>query len=59
LRDNNLALLESVPRQLWKNHGMHSERGKETVAHIVRLFAGHDTNHVKQIEQIAKSGGKN
>jgi uncharacterized damage-inducible protein DinB len=58
LRANNLALLESVPRQLWKNHGMHSERGKETVVHIVRLFAGHDTNHLKQIEQIAKSGRK-
>jgi uncharacterized damage-inducible protein DinB len=58
LRANNLALLESVPRQLWRNHGMHSERGKETVVHIVRLFAGHDMNHLKQIEQIAKSGGR-
>jgi len=32
LRENNLALLGSVPRKLWQNHGMHSERGKETIA---------------------------
>jgi uncharacterized damage-inducible protein DinB len=58
LRANNLALLESVPQQLWKNHGLHAERGKETVAHLVRMYAGHDLNHLKQIEQIAKSGRK-
>ncbi len=55
LRENNLLLLESVPRQLWDNHGVHSERGKETIAHIVRMFAGHDLNHLQQVERIAKS----
>jgi len=55
LRENNLALLKSVPRKLWENHGMHSERGKETIAVIVRMFAGHDMNHLQQIEKIAKS----
>ena len=33
---------------------MHLERGKETVAHLTRMFAGHDTNHVLQIERIVK-----
>lgn len=55
LRQNNLLLLKSVPRKLWENHGMHSERGKETIAHIVRLFAGHDLNHLQQVEKIAKA----
>ena len=55
LRENNLSLLNSVPRKLWENHGLHSERGKETVAHIVRLFAGHDLNHLQQVEKIAKA----
>lgn len=55
LRENNLALLRSVPRKLWENHGMHAERGKETIAHIVRMFAGHDINHLQQVEKIAKS----
>ena len=56
LRELNLALLKSVPRKLWENHGMHAERGKETVTHIVTLYAGHDVNHVRQVEQIAKPG---
>jgi hypothetical protein len=56
LRENNLLLLKSVPRKLWENHGMHAERGKETVAQIVRMFAGHDLNHLQQIEKIAKPG---
>jgi uncharacterized damage-inducible protein DinB len=54
LRESNLALLKSVPRKLWQNHGMHSERGKETISHIVEMFAGHDLNHVRQVEKIAK-----
>lgn len=55
LRENNLAMLKSVPRKLWENHGMHSERGKETITHIVRMFAGHDLNHLQQVEKIAKT----
>ena len=54
LRENNLRLLSSVPRRLWKNYGQHQERGKETVDHIVRLIAGHDLNHLLQVEKIAK-----
>jgi len=52
LRENNLAMLKALPRESWENYGMHQERGKETVAHVVRMFAGHDANHVKQIEGI-------
>jgi uncharacterized damage-inducible protein DinB len=52
LRESNLALLQSVPKHLWENYGMHQERGKETVAHLVRLFAGHDLNHLQQVERI-------
>lgn len=57
LRENNLRMLKALPKNLWENHGMHSERGKETVAHIVRMFAGHDLNHLAQVEKIAKAGG--
>src|SRR5580698_2128687 len=58
LRENNLRMLKGLPKNLWDNHGIHSERGKETVAHLVRMFAGHDLNHLAQVEKIAKSGGK-
>jgi hypothetical protein len=52
LREANLALLKSLTAEQWKHHGMHSERGRETIEHIVRMFAGHDINHTKQIEWI-------
>ena len=53
LRENNLMMLQALPREAWDNYGMHQERGKETVAHITRMIAGHDLNHLKQIEGIA------
>jgi hypothetical protein len=55
LRENNVRLLSKVPRSLWQNYGQHQERGRETVDHIVKLMAGHDLNHVAQIEKITKS----
>ena len=54
LRENNLALLKSVPKNLWENYGMHEERGRETVTHVVRMFAGHDLNHLRQVEKIVR-----
>jgi uncharacterized damage-inducible protein DinB len=54
LRASSLALLASIPKELWENYGTHSERGKETVAHIVRMYAAHDLNHLRQVEAIAK-----
>jgi hypothetical protein len=53
LRENNLVMLKGLPRETWDNYGMHAERGKETIAHTARMFAGHDANHVLQVERIA------
>jgi uncharacterized damage-inducible protein DinB len=58
LRRNNLALLKAVPKKLWENYGMHQERGRETVMHVVRMFAGHDLNHLRQVEKIVKESRK-
>jgi hypothetical protein len=55
LRESNLALLKSVPRKLWDNYGVHQERGNESVTHMLRMIAGHDLNHLKQIEAMLKS----
>ena len=52
LREANLALLKSLAPEQWKHHGMHNERGPETVETIVKMFAGHDINHIQQIERI-------
>ena len=57
-RDANIRLLKSVPRKLWENYGVHQERGNENVERIVRMVAGHDLNHLKQIEGILKPGKK-
>jgi hypothetical protein len=55
LRERNLALLNSIPQKLWENYGTHQERGKETVAHIVKMYAAHDLNHLRQVEALANS----
>jgi len=52
VREANLALLKSLTPEQWKHYGIHSERGQETIEHIVRLYAGHDINHLQQIERI-------
>jgi hypothetical protein len=55
LREANLALLKSVPRKLWENYGVHAERGNESVNHVVNMVAGHDLNHLRQVEAILKN----
>jgi hypothetical protein len=52
LREANIALLKSLTPEQWKDYGMHSERGQESIEHVVRMFAGHDVNHLRQIEGI-------
>jgi hypothetical protein len=54
LRENNLAMLNEIPHEKWEYYGMHLERGKESIAHLSRMFAGHDVNHVLQVERIVK-----
>ena len=58
VREANLALLKSLTAEQWKHYGMHSERGQETIEHIVRMTAGHDMNHLQQIERILRGKGK-
>jgi hypothetical protein len=52
LRKANLALLKSLTPDQWKHYGQHAERGQESIEHIVRMIAGHDINHIRQIERI-------
>jgi hypothetical protein len=52
LRTANLALYGSLTPEQWEQYGMHSERGKETARRIVEMCAGHDINHLKQLESM-------
>jgi hypothetical protein len=52
VREANLAFYKSLTPAQRKLHGIHSERGKESVEYVFRLFAGHDLNHLNQINAI-------
>jgi DinB superfamily len=51
-RQSNLTLLKALRPEQWAHYGIHSERGKETVSRVVEMMAGHDINHLRQIEKI-------
>jgi hypothetical protein len=52
LREANLALLKSLRAEQWQHFGIHAERGEESIERIVQMMAGHDINHLRQIEAI-------
>jgi hypothetical protein len=56
LREANIALLKSVSRKLWENYGVHAERGNESVNYVVKMVAGHDLNHLQQVQKILQAG---
>jgi hypothetical protein len=35
--------------------GVHAERGEESVEHMIRLYAGHDVLHLRQIDRIRRA----
>ena len=51
-RRANLRLLRLADPALLDHFGMHQERGRESVAHLIRLNAGHDLNHLVHIERL-------
>jgi hypothetical protein len=52
LRAANLALCRNLSPTQLERVGLHSERGPESVAHMLRLMAAHDLVHRRQIERI-------
>ena len=54
LREAWLALVHQGGEACLDRYGVHAERGKETVRHLLRLYAGHDVNHLEQIARILK-----
>ena len=51
-RERNVRLLRSLSPEMLQRYGMHSERGRETVLRVAEMMAGHDINHMRQIEAI-------
>jgi hypothetical protein len=52
VRRSNLRLLSAVPPEDLVRVGVHAERGEESVAHMVRMYAGHDLLHLRQLARI-------
>jgi hypothetical protein len=52
LREANLRMFERLSPEEWNRHGKHAERGSMTVRDLARQMAGHDRNHLEQIESI-------
>jgi hypothetical protein len=51
LRRLNVWLAEETPSDQWDKVGVHSERGPETFDLSLKVVAGHDLAHLKQLEQ--------
>jgi uncharacterized damage-inducible protein DinB len=57
LRGDNLWLLERASPAERARVGVHSERGEESLDHMIRLYAGHDLVHLAQLERILAGSG--
>jgi hypothetical protein len=56
LRDWNLAFVEALPPSAWDKPYRHPEQGDLKFAILIKLLAGHDINHLKQLQQIDSRG---
>lgn len=58
LRRSNIRLFERTNDTDRARVGVHSERGEESLGHMMKLYAAHDLVHLRQIERIrgANSG---
>ena len=48
----NLRLLRRLTDEERDRFGIHAERGRESIRQLERLYAGHDRNHIAQIERL-------
>nr|NIQ31976.1 DUF664 domain-containing protein [Acidobacteriota bacterium] len=54
LRDRNLRLLRMLSPEERARAGIHSVRGRESIDEIIKLTAGHDLVHRRQVDRIRK-----
>ena len=55
LRRANLRILRRASAEELKRVGVHAERGDESLEHLIRLYAGHDLLHLRQLERIRRA----
>ena len=54
VRRSNLRLVAAATDAELSRVGVHAERGEESVRHMLRLYAGHDLLHLRQLERIRR-----
>ncbi len=52
LRENNLRMFDRLTPEQWQLGGVHAERGPMTIGDLARQIAGHDVNHLAQLEKL-------
>jgi len=52
LRRWNLSIFRTISPEDLRREAFHPERGPETLDTVIRLLAGHDLNHLAQLERI-------
>ena len=55
LRKANLQLVERASPEDLQRVGVHVERGEESLAHQLKLYAGHDILHLNQLDRIRQT----
>lgn len=55
LRKANISLLRSLTLEQRTFFGIHSQRGKESIETMMKMMAGHDINHLRQMQAIEQS----
>jgi hypothetical protein len=55
MREWNLILIRNAPPEAAGKKVTHPERGTMTFSTIVETMAGHDLNHIQQLQKLAKT----
>jgi hypothetical protein len=55
IRRGNLHLMRRLGPDTHARVGVHTERGEESIGHLIRMYAGHDILHMNQLERIRQS----
>jgi hypothetical protein len=54
LRNWNLSLIRSLTPEQFAKPCQHPERGQETLRTLIEISAGHDINHLRQLEAVVE-----
>lgn len=55
LRAGHVRLIRMLGPAEKKRVGVHTERGEESIEHMIRMYAGHDILHMNQLDRIRRT----